>query len=98
MIGITSRDSGFSPGSPTHTLDYQEPYLRTVFNLAGIEGISFINAQPLEFTPGITSPKLQEAKESETIGASLRFGSGRCLIKHWLWCRVVSAVGCYPSK
>jgi FMN-dependent NADH-azoreductase len=63
MICITSRGSDYGPASPTNALDYQEPYLRAIFSLAGIEDISFINAQPLDFAPGITSAKLQEARE-----------------------------------
>ena len=74
MICITSRGSDYGPGSPTRTLDYQEPYLRAIFSLAGIEDISFINAQPLDFAPGITSEKLQEARErAKQLAESLDF-------------------------
>jgi FMN-dependent NADH-azoreductase len=54
MVCITSRGSDYSPGSPMHALDYQEPYLRAIFGLAGIEDIHFIHAQPLDMAPGLT--------------------------------------------
>ncbi|MCA9921367.1 MAG: NAD(P)H-dependent oxidoreductase [Anaerolineales bacterium] len=74
MICITSRGSDYSPGSPINALDYQEPYLRTVFSLAGIEDITFFNAQPLDFAPGITKTKLQEVKEkAKQLAQSLDF-------------------------
>jgi FMN-dependent NADH-azoreductase len=63
MICITSRGGDYGPASPLHSLDYQEPYLRAIFGLAGIQDITFINAQPLDFAPGITEEKLQEARE-----------------------------------
>lgn len=63
MICITSRGSDYGPGSSIHSLDHQEPYLRTVFSLAGVQDITFINAQPLDLTPAKTKAKLQQAKE-----------------------------------
>jgi len=48
MVIITSRGGDYSAGSPSHKYDHQEPYLRTVFNLAGITDITFINAQPMD--------------------------------------------------
>lgn len=63
MVCITSRGSDYSPGSPMHALDHQEPYLRTVFGLAGIEDIHFVHAQPLDVAPGLTQTALAKAKE-----------------------------------
>jgi len=63
MVCITSRGGDYGPASPIHSLDYQEPYLRAIFSLAGIHDITFINAQPLDFAPGITEAKLKEARE-----------------------------------
>jgi FMN-dependent NADH-azoreductase len=63
MICITSRGNDYSPGGPVHSFDYQEPYLRAIFSFAGIDDITFINAQPLDFSPDITETKLKEAKE-----------------------------------
>ena len=63
MICITSRGGDYSPSSPVHSLDYQEPYLRAIFGFTGIEDITFLNAQPLDVDPSITEAKLQDAKE-----------------------------------
>lgn len=63
MVCITSRGSDYSPGSPMHSLDQQEPYLRAVFSLAGIEDIHFVHAQPLDLAPGLTQAALEKAKE-----------------------------------
>lgn len=63
MICITSRGSDYGPDSPIHSLDYQEPYLRAIFGFAGIQDITFVNAEPLDFAPDITKAKIDEAKE-----------------------------------
>jgi FMN-dependent NADH-azoreductase len=62
MVCITSRGSDYSEGSPMHTLDFQEPYLRAIFGLAGIEEIHFVNAQPMDLAPGLTQAALEKAK------------------------------------
>jgi len=48
MVIITSRGGDYSAASPFHMYDYQEPYLRAIFNLVGITDIVFINAQPMD--------------------------------------------------
>lgn len=47
MLIFTARGSDFSPGSAFASLDFQEPFLRTVFNFIGITDIQFINANAL---------------------------------------------------
>ena len=47
MLVVTARGSDFRPGSDLAPLDFQEPYLRTVFNFIGITDIQFINANAL---------------------------------------------------
>jgi FMN-dependent NADH-azoreductase len=63
MICITSRGSDYSLGSPIHPLDQQEPYLRAIFSLAGIEEIHFIHAQPMDQAPGLAQAALEKARE-----------------------------------
>lgn len=63
MVCITSRGSDYSPGTHMHALDLQEPYLRAIFGLAGIEEIHFIHAQPMDLAPGLTQAALEKAKE-----------------------------------
>ena len=55
--------------SQMHQFDFQEPYLQSIFGLAGIRDISFINAQPMDFAPGITQTNLDKAKEEAKIMA-----------------------------
>lgn len=48
MAVITSRGGDYSPSSPFHAYDFQEPYLKAVFGFAGLTDITFINAQPMD--------------------------------------------------
>ena len=71
MVIITSRGGDYSAAGPFHANDYQEPYLRAIFNLAGINDISFINAQPMDaLGPGVAEEKIREAQglAAETAG------------------------------
>lgn len=63
MYCITSRGSDYSPGGPAHQYDFQEPYLRAIFGYVGIYDISFIHAQPLDYTPEIRRASLDKAME-----------------------------------
>ncbi len=64
MICITSRGSDYSANSPMNSMDFQEPYLRAIFGFAGITDVSFINAQPLDYTPDLTAMKVSEANSA----------------------------------
>lgn len=71
MVCITSRGSDYSEGSPIHSLDFQEPYLRAVFGLAGIEHIDFVHAQPMDLAPGLTHAAMEKAMtQARRIAAS----------------------------
>lgn len=64
MIIITSRGGDYGPDSPSHSYDFQEPYLRAVFGLAGITDITFINSQPMDaLGPEIQKQKIDAAKK-----------------------------------
>ncbi len=74
MICITSRGGDYSPGGPLASLDFLEPYLRTIFGFVGITDIHFINAQPMDITQDIRKEAIQKAiKEA------------RALIEHISW-------------
>jgi len=65
MAVITSRGGDYSPESPYHTYDFQEPYLRAIFGFVGITDITFINAQPMDaMGPDLQSKKIEEARVS----------------------------------
>jgi FMN-dependent NADH-azoreductase len=58
MVIITSRGGDYSLDSPSRAYDFQEPYLRAVFGLAGITDITFINSQPMD----ALGPEVQKQK------------------------------------
>lgn len=62
MLIITARGSDFRPGSVFAPSDFQEPFLRTVFNFIGITDIQFIHANGLRSDRREES--LAEAKEA----------------------------------
>jgi len=65
MAVVTSRGGDYSPGSPGRAYDLQEPYIRSVFGLAGITDIKFINAQPMDaLGAAVQKEKIQEAQNS----------------------------------
>ena len=71
MFCITSRGSDYSPGSYMHAFDHQEPYLRSIFGLAGIHDITFLHAQPLDMAPGITQDAMAKAlDEAKNMAAN----------------------------
>ena len=64
MAIITSRGGDYSAESPARAFDYQEPYLKTVFNLVGITDIVFINAQPMDALGGdVAAEKIKQAQD-----------------------------------
>ena len=63
MVIITSRGGDYSADSPSHAYDYQEPYLRAIFNLAGITDIVFINAEPMDaLGQDVAEEKIKQAQ------------------------------------
>ena len=62
MFCVTSRGNDYSAGTYMHQFDFQEPYLRSIFGLAGISNVTFINAQPMDIAPGLTQAGMDAAK------------------------------------
>ncbi|MGL5877160.1 MAG: FMN-dependent NADH-azoreductase [Xenococcaceae cyanobacterium] len=62
MLVITARGSDFRPNSPFAPLDFQEPYLRAIFNFIGITDIEFVNANGLNTE--LREQSLSEARET----------------------------------
>lgn len=64
MVIITSRGGDYGPDSPSRAYDFQEPYLRVIFGLAGITDITFINSQPMDaLGPEVQKQKIDAAKK-----------------------------------
>lgn len=47
MLVVTARGGTYPEGSPGHSYDMQEPYLRLIFGFIGITDITFIHADSL---------------------------------------------------
>jgi FMN-dependent NADH-azoreductase len=74
MFCVTSRGNDYSQGTYMHQFDFQEPYLRSIFGLAGISDVTFINAQPMDIAAGLTQTALDKAKEQvASIADQIRF-------------------------
>jgi len=64
MVIITSR-GGEYVSDEMKKIDFQEPYLRTIFGLAGISDITFINAQPMDAQgPEVQKERIIQAQEA----------------------------------
>jgi FMN-dependent NADH-azoreductase len=63
MICVTSRGGDYSPGTYLNSLDFVEPYLRTIFNFVGITNIHFINAQPMDISQAVRRTAILKAIE-----------------------------------
>jgi FMN-dependent NADH-azoreductase len=48
MVCVTARGGDYSPDSPLHAYDFQEPYLRSIFGFIGITDLEFISLQPTD--------------------------------------------------
>jgi FMN-dependent NADH-azoreductase len=71
MVVVTSRGGDYGPDSPVRAYDHQEPYLRTIFGLAGITDITFVNAQSMDaMGPDVARERLEAAKEKARQTAS----------------------------
>jgi len=62
MLIVTARGSDFRPESSLAPFDFQEPYLRAIFNLIGITDIQFVNANGLNTK--LREQSLREAQET----------------------------------
>ena len=61
MYCVTTRGSDYSEASQMSAFDHLNPYHRSIFGLAGIYDISFVNAQPLDYSPDLANMKIDEA-------------------------------------
>lgn len=69
MFCITTRGNDYSQGSYMNQFDFQEPYLRSIFGMAGITDVTFINAQPMDITLDIANANLDKAFEDTKVMA-----------------------------
>ncbi|WP_040392395.1 FMN-dependent NADH-azoreductase [Catelliglobosispora koreensis] len=50
MVCVTARGGDYSPHSPMHALDFQEPYLKSIFGFIGVTDLQFISLQPTDIS------------------------------------------------
>jgi FMN-dependent NADH-azoreductase len=62
MMVIASRGGDYSPESPSHRMDFQEPYLRAIFGFVGLTNINFIIAQPMDTDADLQKVRIADAQ------------------------------------
>ncbi len=62
MLIITSRGSSYKTGTDLEALDFQEPYLKTVFGFIGITDITFLNVESVNEGQEARKQSLAEAR------------------------------------
>lgn len=63
MVCISARGGDYSAGSPMHSYDLQEPYLRAIFGFIGITDLEYVYAQPMNVTPELREAAMASAIE-----------------------------------
>ncbi|WES64664.1 NAD(P)H-dependent oxidoreductase [Microbacter sp. GSS18] len=61
MVVSLSSGGDYSDASPMRALNFNEPYLRTIFGFIGITDVTFINAYAMDIAPDIRSASLDGA-------------------------------------
>jgi FMN-dependent NADH-azoreductase len=60
-VVVTARGGSYAPGTPRHSFDFQEPYLRAVFGMIGLDrNLEFVHA---ELTKAHVVPQLAQFRE-----------------------------------
>jgi FMN-dependent NADH-azoreductase len=60
MVCVTTRGGDYSVDSPMRALDFQEPYLRTIFGFVGITDIEFVSVEATD-VPALRDASLATA-------------------------------------
>ncbi|MBB5957605.1 FMN-dependent NADH-azoreductase [Saccharothrix tamanrassetensis] len=61
VVVVTARGGSYAPGTPRHGFDFQEPYLRAVFAMVGLDrDLEFVHA---ELTLAHARPQLAQFRE-----------------------------------
>jgi FMN-dependent NADH-azoreductase len=74
MVFVTARGADYSASSPMHVLDFQEPYLRSIFGFVGITDVASLVVQPTDI-PGLREPAFASAiAEARALATSSAWG------------------------
>ena len=61
---FSTRGGAYPAGTPFHSLDHQEPYLRTILGILGLAEIEFIHAEHQSDAPGAACEGLARAERA----------------------------------
>lgn len=53
MVCVCTTGGDYSEGSPMHSMNFVEPYLKGIFGFIGVTDSQFITAGPMDYTPEI---------------------------------------------
>jgi FMN-dependent NADH-azoreductase len=70
MVCVTSRGSDYSPGSPMHAYDFQQPYLRAIFGFIGITDMAFISVEATDISSQRELAFASAEAQARTLAAS----------------------------
>jgi FMN-dependent NADH-azoreductase len=62
VIVASTRGGLFGPGTANAAIDFQEPYLRTIFGFFGITDVAFVRAEGLALSPDSRAAAMAEAE------------------------------------
>lgn len=77
VIVITARGGVFSPSTPNAEFDFQEPFVRAIFNLIGVTDITFIHAENLAGGAEARQQSLSDARAAIQQFIAACGGSGQ---------------------
>lgn len=75
VIVVVSRGGFYTGDSPAKGMDFQEPYLRTVFGFLGITDINFVQVEGQAIGPDVAAKGLAAAKSAVTALAPVRLAA-----------------------
>jgi FMN-dependent NADH-azoreductase len=61
VVIASARGGVYEPGTPMASIDFQEPYLRTVFHFLGIDDVKIIRAEGVAISPERRTAALADA-------------------------------------
>jgi hypothetical protein len=77
MVCVTARGGDYSATTGMHVLDFQEPYLKSIFGFIGITDTEFITVQPTD-VPSLREAAFEDAhRRAHALGAASRGAAGR---------------------
>jgi FMN-dependent NADH-azoreductase len=61
---VTGRGGVYSGNSPAKSMDFQEPYLRTILGFLGLDDVTFIHAEGLKVSAEVAASGIERARKA----------------------------------